>query len=100
MKDFFDKILRGKLTYKNISAVHIIMTLVACFIGIITVWLFGDSDTTAKLALLAMFVFYALGFLLKRLYWRCPHCEASFPRRFTRDQLAQCPGCKKEIEWK
>ena len=75
------------------------MTLLACVIGFVTVWLFGDSDTSAKIALLAMFVFFALGFWLKRLYWRCPHCDKVFPRRFMKDQLAKCPFCTREIDW-
>ena len=99
MKEFLDKVFRGKLSYKNISAVFIVLIITGTIVALILIGIFDENQGMMWLSVLVMIVIFALGFWLNSIYWRCPHCEASLPMRVHKSYLVHCPRCGEKIDW-
>jgi NAD-dependent protein deacetylases, SIR2 family len=99
MKRLLDRLFRGKLTYKNITAVYTIIILIGCAIGLIMI-VVQESRFAGPIGFPVMIVFIIVAYRLNWVYWRCPHCEQSFPWRVPKRQMPYCPSCGERINWK
>jgi len=99
MKELLDKLFHGKMTYKNVDAVALIL-LATGFVAALVILTIRGDNTNGAIEILIMLVFAAVGIWLRYLYWRCPHCEQTLPWRVLKSQMQHCPGCGHRIDWR
>lgn len=92
-----EKIIRKKLTYKNVSSVATALMVIGMLVLIIFV--FMQKTVWHVIGFLIFLVFLILGLWLNHSICRCPHCDESLSTRRSPKWIRHCPRCGEKIDW-